>query len=372
MLTARTAFAQPAGAAPPPPPPPAAPEPAAPPAPPPAVAPAPPLPGALGTGAVAKATFKPGVLLQTWGYYQNREVSSDSFRIRRAELTAKGDLIPKLFSYAFMFDTARLLEPSDVKVGTPPVTVRQTAGGAILQDVFVTFNSSVADVSMGQFKIPVGWESYNSTGKTLFPERSIVSLQFADKRDIGFRIAKTFEKFGYSAGLFNGNGIDTTDNDKAKDGALRLEAYPIKGLTVAGVAYATLWDATELGARRRFEADVRFERGPFLFQSEYIYARDRKAAPGFLNTLVKGQGFYGAVAVRVWEGLQLAGRFSFVDPDTSSAVDKDHTKAYEGQIAYYLREHEVKFQLAYAHFDAATVTKDTLKDQLTFASQLWY
>ena len=50
-------------------------------------------------------------------------------------------------------------------------------------------------------------------------------------------IEKTFEKFGYSAGFFNGAAQDNFDNNNQKDVALRLEVYPIKGMTIAAVTY---------------------------------------------------------------------------------------------------------------------------------------
>jgi hypothetical protein len=372
-LVATAAQAQTAEPLPPPPPPPAETPPPPPPAPvlvaaKPAPAPA---PTALAVG--TKATFKPGILLQTWNLYEYTDHSADTFRIRRAEFTAKGDILPKLFSYALMFDTARLLDPQDAKIGMPAITVRQPVGGGVLQDVFVTFLSDYADVSMGQFKIPVSYEGYNSSSKTLFPERSIVSSAFGDKRDIGLRIAKTFDSFGYSAGFFNGTGQNVLDNNKAKDGALRLEYYPIKGMTIAGVIYGTLWDVTELGAKRRYEGDLRFEQGPFLFQGEYIYARDRKAkGSAILNTLVKAQGFYAAAGFKLLDNLQLCARFDYLDPDTDSAVDKDHTKGYEGQLVYYFQGQEAKIHLSYARFQYASGTNKDALNQVTLAAQLWY
>jgi hypothetical protein len=392
LLTSAAAYAQPAEQLPPPPPPPPpAAEPAAP-LPPPeppkpvveAAKPAPALPAALSVG--TKATFKPGLLLQTWNLFERTSnaagdsVSADTFRIRRAEFTAKGDIVPKLFTYAFMFDAARLLDPQDTKLATTPaITIRQPVGNGILQDVFVTYLSDYADVSMGQFKIPVGWESYNSTAKTLFPERSIVSVAFADRRDIGLRIAKTFDMIGYSAGFFNGAGQNALDSNKSKDGALRLELYPVKGMTIAGVVYGTLWDTTDLGARRRYEGDLRYENGPFLFQGEYFNARDRKAKAAtsavptaFSNTLVKGQGFYAAGGFKLIENLQLCFRYDYLDPDTDSAVDKDQTKGYEGQLVYYLQGQEAKFSLVYSRFQYASGSNKEPLNQVLFAAQLWY
>jgi hypothetical protein len=67
-----------------------------------------------------------------------------------------------------------------------PVTVSTPVSAlTALQDLYITFQSKFADVSNGQFKIPVSWEDLNSSAKIILPERAFVSNFFGDKRDIG-------------------------------------------------------------------------------------------------------------------------------------------------------------------------------------------
>src|SRR5678815_1682309 len=103
------------------------------------------------------------------------------------------------------------------------------------------------------------------------------------------RITKTFPKWMYSAGLFNGSALDKFDNNVQKDVALRLEAYPVKGLTIAGMAYDSVGQRGRAGTKDRWEFDLRYENKQVLFQSELIFAQDvaaDKADP------TKGHGFY--------------------------------------------------------------------------------
>ena len=128
--------------------------------------------------------------------------------------------------------------PPDAMGNPTTVTINNPSSAvSVLQDFYITAMSQYADVSIGQFKIPVSWEGYNSSSKIVFPERAIISSTFGDKRDLGLRIEKKFKKLGYSAGVFNGQGLNNFDSNVQKDLALRLEAYPVEGLTIAGVTY---------------------------------------------------------------------------------------------------------------------------------------
>jgi phosphate-selective porin len=241
-------------------------------------------------------------------------------------------------------------------MGNPTtVTVRQPVSAvSALQDLFITFLTPYADVSLGQFKIPVSWEGYNSSGRLLMPERAPVAVQFGDKRDLGIRIAKTFPKWGYSAGVFNGTGLNNLDNNNQKDVALRLEVYPVKGLTLAGLTYDSIGYRQRAGTKDRWEADVRYEGGPYLVQAEYLRARDitKDGADA-----VTGQGFYVAAGYTIKKtplplhgDLQPVVRVGYLDQDTSQNVPvtgADELVHYDVGINYYLRAHEMKLQAFY-------------------------
>jgi hypothetical protein len=334
--------------------------------------------------AVAKdspgATFVPGVLLQGWFVHDVTTVDDaagestttsplSTFRVRRAEVSVNGELIPKFLKYRVMFDPARvrdtLIRTTAVDANGNPVVVSTPASAlSTLQDLYITFQSSYADVSIGQFKIPVSWEGFNSSSRLILPERAFVSNLLGDKRDLGVRVEKTFSKFGYVAGVFNGAGLDNFDNNNQKDLSLRLEVYPVKGMTIAGVTYDSVGYRKRAGTKDRWEADFRYETGPFLIQAEYIRAVDvtRAGATECANAAGKctAHGAYGAVAYKIkdlgsghWKGdLQPVVRIGFFDPD----VDNDVTAATPAENGrtdievganYYLRNHEAKLQVSY-------------------------
>ncbi len=297
---------------------------------------------AVGTGGL----WQPGLLLQGW--FQDTNQATSTFRVRRAEISAKGEIVPGKVGYGVMFDPAKVREPQDEFSATPI---------AVLQDFWLTVPSKYVDVTLGQVKIPVSWEGLGSSAKLLFPERALVSKQFGDKRDIGVRFSKTFPLFGYSAGVFNGTEANKLDTNDEKDLTLRLEAYPVKGLVVAGVVYSTV-GGRNTNAKDRYEGDVRFEHGPFLVQAEYIGARDVNASA----TATDSQGFYGAVAWTLMDVLQPCVRVGFLD------VGND-TWHFDGGLNYYLRKNEAKLQVSYSRYEFETGPG---KNEVILAGQVWF
>jgi hypothetical protein len=341
----------------------AAPPPVEPPAAEPLAAEEPPPPKKLTVG--TDGLFQPGVLLQAWFLVDRADETTSTFRMRRAEISVKGEIIPKLVSYAVMLDPAKVLEfrdttlevdnqdpaPSDPDV-PESVTAKQPASAvSVFQDLFITLQSEYVDASIGQFKIPVSWEGYNSSSKLLFAERAAVAREFGDKRDMGIRLAKTFEYFGYSAGVFNGTTLNNLDGNNAKDVALRLEGYPVEGLVIAGVVYTSVGDRGEPGTKDRFEGDLRFEHGPFLVQAEYIRAHDVGSSGP-----VDGHGVYGALAYTLIKVLQPALRVGYLDQNVDQNLDpasggRDELVQVDVGLNYLLRKHEAKFQLNYSRFE---------------------
>ena len=57
--------------------------------------------------------------------------------------------------------------------------------------------SDYADVTVGQFKIPIGYEAYNSTAQLVMPEFSLVTRYYSARRDIGVKVDKKLGKHFY-------------------------------------------------------------------------------------------------------------------------------------------------------------------------------
>jgi hypothetical protein len=346
--------------------------------------------------------FQPSLTLQAWAVAEHLGTArtdenawQSSFRIRRAEMKAKGELIPKTVGYAVMIDPARLLDfkssSADVKdamgnsVGSvgvlqPPgalggSTILSGGSSSILQDVEVSFLSDYADVSIGQFKIPVSYEGFNSASKLLFPERSLVARRFGDRRDIGLKITKKFEYFSYYVGVFNGEGQNNLDTNDQKDLALRLEAYPIKGLTLAVVGYTSVGDRDLVNTKDRIEGDIKFEKSGFLLQAEAIRGWDVVGTPA-AHSKIEGQGFYVTAGYTLFDKLQPIVRIGSVDPEVgkdeqgATAIDaRDEITAYEFGLNYYIKQHDAKLQLAGSFFDPEQRVQKTTFD-LILAAQV--
>jgi len=319
--------------------------------------------------------FQPIATLQGWFFESHQKGKTmTTFRIRRAELGLKGDIIPKTFSYKVVIDPAKTLKfdtanaavvdstgaavapAAQVAVPKPP------ADTSILNDVYLTYNSEYADVSVGQFKIPVSYEGFNSSSKLLFPERDITSRQYGDRRDLGLRIDKKFDHFGYNAGIFNGQGLNQPDQNNGKDLALRLEAYPIKGITIAAVGYTSVGSRKSATTKDRVEGDLRFDLSNALLQAEYIRAWD-----GPKGARLKGQGGYVALGYTFFDHLQPVVRLGILDTNIKAA--KTEVKHYEFGANYYVLGDQVKFQGSFSLFDpSASATPN--HSELILATQL--
>lgn len=344
----------------------AAAQPAAPPtaqpAPAPEAAPEPPKALEIGGGG---GDWKPGGLLQLWLYGSHQDMTPAgetapvrdedtlAFRIRRAEIRVKGDIVPKRVAFSIMIDPARALEVTNRTVpvedgGGGTVTVAQPpSGGAltILQDVAITFPTEYVDVSIGQFKIPLSLEGYNSSSKILFPERAPVARALGDRRDIGLKFEKKIgEYFGYYAGIFNGSGQNTLDADTEKDVALRLELYPLEGVTLAGVGYTTVGKRKK-SSRDRVEADLRYDAHDFYFTAEYIHGwTTSRNGPA-----VEAHGIYAQAAYTFFDQLQPMLRVGSFEANMDAP--NDHFRHYDLGLNWLFQKNEAKLGLAVSVYD---------------------
>jgi len=316
--------------------------------------------------------FQPSAQLQFWAYGQRTKLDGESdftggFRLRRAELRVKGEIVPKLFSYNVMIDPSRVLEPDSKKVAVTPTdpatpspgsaTVLQPNGpSTILQDVILTFISDYADVSFGQFKIPIGYEAYNSTAKLVMPEFSLVTRYYSARRDLGVKVDKKLGKhLYYRVDVLNGAGQNRLDNDDQKDGALRLEVYPIDGLTLGAAGYVGLNRRQSSATKDRVEGDLKLDIANVLVQAEYIHGWD--GATGADNPARRrGDGFYTAAGYTVARKFQPIVRVGYLNPHLGTEVTtltaaNDRVWSYEAGANYFIRGYDLELQLSGGVFD---------------------
>jgi phosphate-selective porin O/P len=309
--------------------------------------------------------WQPSALLQFWAFGANQGGdTTTTLRIRRAELRIKGEILPKLLGFNVMIDPARALDNNRGSLnvnggGGGTVTANNQGTVTILQDFMVSFMSEYADLTVGQFKIPISYEGYNGSSKLLFPERAVVSRRFGDQRDLGIKLDKKLGKhFYYQAGVFNGEGQNKLDSNTQKDLALRLEVYPIDGIMIGGAGYMGATRRDSSPTKDRVEADFRLDLGNVLLQAEYIHGWD-----GPTNVARKeSAGIYAALGYTIMEKVQPLFRIGHFDSDVrgnlagnpnergSTAPFSDEMTSYELGVNYFLRGHEAKLQAAWSRY----------------------
>ncbi|WP_291530066.1 porin [Bacteroides sp. UBA939] len=259
-----------------------------------------------------------------------------TFDIRRARLDVKGD-ISKMFDYRVQVEFAsgpRLLD-AQIRAKIKPY-----------------FN-----VQIGQFKVPFSLENpYSPTGLecidnamaiTKLVGYSDVSGISANGRDIGVMIyGEVFKKEGYSIidysiGVFNGAGINTTDNNKSKDVIARVNVNPIKTVTLSASGYlgeAYLNDSTRHATRDRLGFGIRYDDKKWMFRSEYLYGMTHKT---------ESMGAYAVLAYTFFKKLQPVIRFDYFQEDIYKASTGEID--YMAGVNYWFIPQKVGLQLNFTY-----------------------
>lgn len=179
-----------------------------------------------------------GAALKISGYtqvrYQNIEEKGkvSGFDVRRARLDTKGNITP-YFGYGLQYELA--VSPK-------------------LLDAYADYKLfDYLNFRLGQFVVPFSLENSTSDTKLFSIDRSLVTDNLSGRkgdvigdnngRDVGLQVSGTFLKIadmplvGYSVGIFNGNGINKSENYKFKDVGGRLVFHIIKGVDLGFSAY---------------------------------------------------------------------------------------------------------------------------------------
>lgn len=302
--------------------------------------------------------------------------TADTFRLRRGELRITAPQITDKVSATLMIDPAK-------------DTTSSRARNNILQEIVVSYALDKQNsFDLGQFKIPVGYESLVSTSALPFVERPLIFTArdpfdggYGDVRDTGLQLNSKFSKdFNLRLGVFNGvgdrqNALALSDN-KAILG--RLDYNGVKNLTLGisgglgktGVS-ATSGTTTQVRRANRdlFNLFAAYNKGKIYAASEYLRGN---AVPITLTQAVGAtpavtaagrdiSGYYGAVGYMFTPKLQ--GLFRYDNLDTNRSTGNSTLKDYTLGLNYYLKGNEAKVQLNVVNHDgdagAAGIRKGT-------------
>jgi phosphate-selective porin len=303
----------------------------------------------------------------------------ERFRLRRARINLTGD-----FAEQFDFKIEGDFENSD------GISSSRTAFSGT--DIFVNWHQfPEAQIKVGQWKAPFGLEQLTPDQYLIIIERSLPTGAITPERQIGVQLwGKPFtnvwpdekDLLTYYAGIFNGNGRNTTINDNNNFMYVgRLELQPFKGkllgqdsslklgadvlnsrddkgtnisqtLNLLVNADGSLSPYVLPGADERtaWSVDAWLKLGPFDLIGEYLeeYVDGRTVngvAPGFADFTTNGyyvQGSYFLIPKK----LQAAVRWEDLNPGQRA---NDGIHSITGGLNYYIHGDDIKLMVNYIH-----------------------
>jgi phosphate-selective porin OprO and OprP len=272
-----------------------------------------------------------------------------SFRIRRAKTELSGWVWRKELTYELQLSWAGAEAGAST---TEP-----------LEDFILTWDASrkkTFQITVGQFKVPLGRQEMTSSNRLQFVDRDILSFEFTRGRDIGVQLQGLVAggRLEYRAGVFNGNPASRLGNDndryqynarvvlqpwgdvrysesdfESKDKPLLAVGAQFENNDLRGVTNATDFNTTILGA------DAVFKYRGFSLFAEYF---DRRRKPETGESF-DSNGFHAQAGYFVKRNvLEVAARYAGFDP-SSLIAENDLSEKGLG-LNYYLNKHNLKLQ----------------------------
>jgi hypothetical protein len=251
----------------------------------------------------------------------------------------------------------------------------QTAYRAQLTDAYINWSKyEFANVKFGQFKTPFGYEQLVSDTKLLTIERSLPNDRITDGRQIGLGVAGDFlkKRLSYSAGVFNGSGVNNSFNDNesymwagrvsgvAFDGKLAGKetraAVGVNALTSrdkliskAGFGFDSVpggaVDNLFSGRRSSYGIDAQLKWWLFGLEAEYLLAHF-EPSNRVPSDDIDGDGWYVLGTAEVWpKHLQALVKYETFNPNRDLAGDSSDVWTFG--LTYFLKGDDIKFAVNY-------------------------
>jgi hypothetical protein len=287
------------------------------------------------------------------------EDSQGSFRVRRARLALRGDAYDR-FSYLIQIEMA----------GSSTRLVDGWIGTEL---------HPLLTVAAGQAKAPFGRQQLTSDTGLQFVDRGILDPRFNPARQPGVWMSGEVGDglLTYSAGLFNGEGMNQANDDGVylktgrvvwnplgpfalEEGALDFPEAPL--LSVGAAALSTRFGTTGFTARR-LGLETAFKLQGFYAVGEYVLERLVSDVDPSRDT----HGWYVQAGYVVQPGYELAGRYGTIDPDVRDTLTSDLSEKGFA-LSRYFEGHDMKIQADYLRLESET--DGTTADQIRVQWQL--
>ena len=291
--------------------------------------------------------------------------SSSTFKIRRARILADGNVYTPWLKYS-----------AQITLECSTAAIRD----AWMEASYYKYFSP----RFGQYKVPFDREFLDGGFNLQLIERSVASAEFSLQRDIGLQVSGKgiLKSIDYSIGVFNGSGANQSnvDNDYMYVGRVvwaPFGAYPYSESAVdcpsnpvfaIGIAAAYM-PGLEAGERKalagklgtlsilpvesdvtQWTADLVYKYHNLSLMSGYYYRNiDPMDETTYGEQSAWGVFLQGGYFI-VPGHLEIAGRYSYIDPDTPDKVSDDEKTEYTVGLNYYLSGHNVKTGINYSYF----------------------
>ncbi len=301
----------------------------------------------------AAIEFKPKLSGYIEGWYRadDSDLSSQTtaakkvdneFRVRRARLTASGNLTEAL-GYKL---TASLDGPSPAS----------SASTVKLWDAYMTYKfNPFAIVTLGQLKYDFSLEGLEATPDRVPVLRAEVINDIAGKlgtkggsfRDIGAKVNGGFKKalgLTYGVGFINGSGINTGDNNADKDIVGRVTVSPVEGLTIGASGFkgkgqdeTTVFEVKETA----YGVDAEYVNWGLRLRGEYLAGKwenwDVATGAASSGKTQKPNGWYLQASYKPppVPDLEVMGRYEDYKKDSNTG--NSHLKTTTMGVTYYLK-----------------------------------
>ncbi len=285
-------------------------------------------------------------------YYNDLNGPTNTFDVRRANLTVKGRIVP---SMEYLMQAAFLPNPR-------------------ILDAFIRWNiKDWLSIQAGQFKIPFSLEiikaglplettESSQVINALTPYQDECGIQ-AVGRDIGIMFGgkllphNGFHLLEYQVGIFNGAGINRTDDNRAKDFSGRLFVNPIRHLQLALSYYNGRYGNNgDLHKRIRSGIGAQYEDNRWLGRAEYIRGNTGGR---------RSEGYYLLAGYYAARRLQPILRYDMYRSDRHASDTR--IDSYTVGFTYYIKGLS-RFQVNYTYADRTAGKSSNLLTVQAWAS----
>jgi phosphate-selective porin OprO/OprP len=288
---------------------------------------------------------------------------NDRLYLRRARLNATGKFLEE-FDFRLELDLAG--------------TLANTTGlRAQMTDGYITWNRySKANVRVGQFKTPFGFEQLYGDPRLPILERSLANDRLTFSRQLGVQVQGDLaeKRASYSVGAFNGNGQNNNFNDDDRFLLVgrfsgtpweRTIAGKKSSWAVGGNAFRSTdtgfaasaefgFDSTPAtpdrdnlfsGERHGYGVDSQLLLGPFELWAEYLNATWEPISRRPLASVESEGGYVQAGYYVVPDRFQVVLKAETYDPRKEN--DEDSVSTGTLGLNYFFKGHDLKFGVDY-------------------------